>query len=90
MILKITLALAKVESGRRRIQARCKDLLKVTVKFIRRGTVARKEREKNFLFPVLEIRFKKSKSSISAHTDFIFTFIKSKYQFCVCYQYIAI
>jgi hypothetical protein len=52
MILKITLVLA---SGRRRIQARCKDLVKATVKFIRRGTVGRKKREKHFLFPTQEM-----------------------------------
>jgi hypothetical protein len=40
MTLKITSVLV---SGRR-IQARCKDLVKVTAKFIRRGTVGRKER----------------------------------------------
>jgi hypothetical protein len=34
MVLKITPVLA---SGRRRFQARCKDLVKVTVKFIRKG-----------------------------------------------------
>jgi hypothetical protein len=40
MILKITLILA----SNRRVQARHKDLVKVMVKFIRRGTVGRKER----------------------------------------------
>jgi hypothetical protein len=40
MILKITLILAY----NRRVQARHKDLVKVMVKFIRRGTVGRKER----------------------------------------------
>jgi hypothetical protein len=39
IILKVTSVLA---SGRRRIQARCKDLVKVTVKFIRRGIRGRK------------------------------------------------
>jgi hypothetical protein len=35
MVLKIPSVLA---SGRRRTEARCKDLVKVTVRFIRRGT----------------------------------------------------
>jgi hypothetical protein len=52
MILKITLVLV---SGRRRIQARCKNLVKVIVKFSRKGTVGRKEREKHFLFPKQEM-----------------------------------
>jgi hypothetical protein len=50
MILKMTSVLA---SCKRRIQARCKDLEIVTVKFIRRGPEGRKERY--FLFPTQEI-----------------------------------
>jgi hypothetical protein len=50
MVLKITLVLV---SGRRRIQARCKDLVKVTVKFIRRGTG--EKRKKRFLLPTQEM-----------------------------------
>jgi hypothetical protein len=46
-VLKITLALV---SGRRKIQARCKNLVKVRVKFIRRGTGRRKERETNISY----------------------------------------
>jgi hypothetical protein len=41
-------------SSRRRNQARHKDLIKVTVKFIRRGTV-RKKKENHFLFPTQEL-----------------------------------
>jgi hypothetical protein len=48
MILKIISVLV---SGRRRIQSKHKDIVKVTVKFIRRGIVGRKEKEKHFLFP---------------------------------------
>jgi hypothetical protein len=55
MILKTTSVLA---SGRRRIKARRKDLVKVTVKFIRRGTGGRREREKHFLLPMHERRAK--------------------------------
>jgi hypothetical protein len=57
MELKITSVLA---SGRRRIQARCKDLVKVTVKYMRRGTVGRGERE-TFPFPHAGNRSKGSK-----------------------------
>jgi hypothetical protein len=52
MILKITSVLASI---RRKIQEGCKDLVKVTVMFIRRRTVGKKKREKHFLFPTLDM-----------------------------------
>jgi hypothetical protein len=45
-VLKIT----SVTVPSRRIQARCKDLVKVTVKFIRRGTGRRRERERSISY----------------------------------------
>jgi uncharacterized protein YfaP (DUF2135 family) len=51
MVLKITLVLV---SGRR-IQARCKDLIKVKVKLIRKGRGCGEEREKHFLVPMKEM-----------------------------------
>jgi hypothetical protein len=52
MFLKMTSVLV---SSRRRIQARCKDLVKVTVQFIRRGIRGEKREREAFPVPMQDM-----------------------------------
>jgi hypothetical protein len=60
MILKVTSVLA---CSRRRIQARSEDLVKVTVKFIRKEIGEKRVREKPFPFPTQEMGAKTRRCS---------------------------